>query len=781
MFKRIYTLGGLFARKRKKPSYLLKSILGFTPKRVELYTEALSHASLNGKSNTSKKKNNERLEYLGDSVLNTVVSHIIYNMYPNKREGFLSTLRARIVQRKSLDSIANAMDIQSLLHKSTEVNTTNNHIGGNALEAIIGAIYIDKGYNTCYKFIKEKIIDTHINIEELIDSPDNYKSMLMEWGQKRKLNILYREQKVDNPNLFKFSVEIEGKELGNGTGHSKKEAQQVAAKEVYNKITTNAELLQQIFTIKNGKNRENRVTSHPNNTQQNTNNIKYKAMKNKALLMILDGWGVGNHDKADVISATSTPYWDYLVANYPNSQLQASGENVGLPDGQMGNSEVGHLNIGAGRIVYQDLVKINKACSENTIMQNSAIVEAFSYAKANSKKVHLMGLTSNGGVHSSLDHLYKLCDIAAQYEIENTFIHCFMDGRDTDPKSGKGFIEEILNNCDKTTGKIATIIGRYYAMDRDKRWDRVKEAYDLLVNGVGTAVENLPAAVEASYQAGVTDEFIKPLVNSSCNGKIEEGDVVIFFNYRNDRAKELTQVLSQQDMPEEGMKTIPAIKFYCMTPYDSSFTGVDIIFNKENVTNTLGEYLSAQGKSQLHIAETEKYAHVTFFFNGGREMPYDGEERILVPSPKVATYDLQPEMSAYEVKDKLVEAIKEDKYDFIVVNFANGDMVGHTGIYEAIEKAVVAVDNCVKDVIEAAKETGYESIIIADHGNADNAVNNDGSPNTAHSLNPVPCVYVTENKDAKIENGILADVAPTILQIMGLEKPAEITGAELIK
>ncbi|UYU40852.1 2,3-bisphosphoglycerate-independent phosphoglycerate mutase [Bacteroides salyersiae] len=504
-------------------------------------------------------------------------------------------------------------------------------------------------------------------------------------------------------------------------------------------------------------------------------------MSKKALLMILDGWGIGDQGKDDVIFNTPTPYWDYLVKTYPHSQLQASGENVGLPDGQMGNSEVGHLNIGAGRVVYQDLVKINLACRDNSIMKNPEIVSAFTYAKENGKNIHFMGLTSDGGVHSSLDHLFKLCDISKEYGIENTYIHCFMDGRDTDPKSGKGFIEQLEAHCAKSAGKIASIIGRYYAMDRDKRWERVKEAYDLLVNGVGKKASDMVQAMQESYDEGITDEFIKPIANANVDGTIKEGDVVIFFNYRNDRAKELTVVLTQQDMPEAGMHTIPGLQYYCMTPYDASFKGVHILFDKENVMNTLGEYLAAKGLKQLHIAETEKYAHVTFFFNGGRETPYENEDRILVPSPKVATYDLKPEMSAYEVKDKLVAAINENKYDFIVVNYANGDMVGHTGIYEAIEKAVVAVDACVKETVEAAKAQGYEAIIIADHGNADHALNEDGTPNTAHSLNPVPCVYVTENKNAKVENGRLADVAPTILKIMGLEVPAEMNGKVLIK
>ncbi|MDE6305102.1 MAG: 2,3-bisphosphoglycerate-independent phosphoglycerate mutase [Muribaculaceae bacterium] len=503
-------------------------------------------------------------------------------------------------------------------------------------------------------------------------------------------------------------------------------------------------------------------------------------MGKKALLMILDGWGIGNHGKGDVISSTPTPYWDYLMATYPHSQLQASGENVGLPDGQMGNSEVGHLNIGAGRVVYQDLVKINKACQDGTILENPEIKNAFEYAKKSGKGLHLMGLTSNGGVHSSLDHLFALCDIAKHYGLDKVYIHCFMDGRDTDPRSGKGFIEQIEAHCATSAGVIASIVGRYYAMDRDKRWERVKVAYDLLVNGEGEKATDLPAAVQASYDADVTDEFIKPIVNAAVDGTVKEDDVVIFFNYRNDRAKELTVVLTQHDMPEAGMHTIPGLQYYCMTPYDASFTGVHILFDKENVNNTLGEYLSSLDKKQLHIAETEKYAHVTFFFNGGREAPYEGEERILVASPKVATYDLKPEMSAYEVCDKLVEAIRSEEYDFIVVNYANGDMVGHTGVYEAIEKAVVAVDRCVKDTVEAAKAAGYETIIIADHGNADNAINADGTPNTAHSLNPVPCVYVTERKDAAVADGKLADVAPTILKIMGLAQPSEMTGHALI-
>ena len=501
--------------------------------------------------------------------------------------------------------------------------------------------------------------------------------------------------------------------------------------------------------------------------------------------MILDGWGIGNKTKSDAIYTAGAPNMEKLAATYPNAQLLTCGEDVGLPNGQMGNSEVGHLNIGAGRVVYQDLVKINRACADNSILKNPEIVSAYEYAKKTGKSIHLMGLTSNGGVHSSLDHLFKLIDIAKEYGIENTYVHCFMDGRDTDPKSGKGFIADLQKHCDATIGHIASIIGRFYAMDRDKRWNRIKVAYDQLVNGIGRKVDDMVAGVQSCYDADTeehkdTDEFMEPLINSKVDGRIKEGDVVIFFNYRNDRAKELTIVLTQQDMPEEGMKTIPGLQYYCMTPYDATFKGVHILFPKENVTNTLGEYLSSKGLKQLHTAETEKYAHVTFFFNGGREAPYDGEERTLVASPKVATYDLQPEMSAYEVKDKLIASINTNKYDFIVVNFANGDMVGHTGVYDAICKAVKAVDSCVGEVVAAAKKNGYNTVIIADHGNADNAINPDGTPNTAHSLNPVPIIVVSDDVK-KVNSGRLADVAPTVLSLMGLEIPAEMDGKVLVE
>ncbi|MFI3269655.1 MAG: 2,3-bisphosphoglycerate-independent phosphoglycerate mutase [Rikenellaceae bacterium] len=503
----------------------------------------------------------------------------------------------------------------------------------------------------------------------------------------------------------------------------------------------------------------------------------------KVLLMILDGWGNGDKSKADVIYQTAPKYINAMTAAYPHAELRTDGENVGLPEGQMGNSEVGHLNIGAGRVVYQDLVKINRACRDNSIMENPEIKGAFEYAKANGVNVHFMGLVSNGGVHSSLDHLFKLCDISAEYGLENTFVHCFMDGRDTDPRSGKGFIEALEAHTAKSAGRVASIIGRYYAMDRDKRWERVAKAYDLMVKGVGEASTDMVASMQASYDADVTDEFVNPiyLANEAGEavGRIEPNDMVIFFNYRNDRAKEITDVLTQNDYPEFGMTKLP-LYFCTMTPYDSKFEGLHILFNKENVANTLGEYVSSLGKSQLRIAETEKYAHVTFFLNGGREECFEGEERILVSSPKVATYDLQPEMSAYPVKDKLVEALGEQKFDFICLNFANGDMIGHTGIYEAIQTAIRAVDECVEAVVEAAKANGYEVVMIADHGNADNAVNSDGSVNTAHSLNPVPIVVVSDRVKC-VKSGILADVAPTVLTLMGLDIPTDMTGEVLVE
>ena len=505
----------------------------------------------------------------------------------------------------------------------------------------------------------------------------------------------------------------------------------------------------------------------------------------KVLLMILDGWGIGHHDKADVISTVHPAYISAMTEQYPHAQLRTDGENVGLPDGQMGNSEVGHLNIGAGRVVYQDLVKINRACRDNSILKNPEVVKAFEYARANGVGVHFMGLTSDGGVHSSLEHLFKLCDIAREYGVaDKTYVHCFMDGRDTDPHSGKGFIEQLAQHLAQTGGRIATVIGRYYAMDRDKRWERVKIAYDALVEGIGDQrVTDMAAAVQHSYDEDVTDEFIKPIVRVDGKGEpvglIRPHDLVIFFNYRNDRARELTIVLTQEEMPEAGMHTMP-LYYCCMTPYDAKFTGLHILFDKADVPDTIGEWISKQGLKQLRIAETEKYAHVTFFLNGGREEKFEGEERILVASPKVATYDLQPEMSAPEVADKLVAALGERKFDFICLNFANGDMVGHTGVYDAIVKAVKAVDACVAKVVEAAKANGYEVVMLADHGNADNAINPDGTPNTAHSLNPVPIVVVSDRVKA-VHNGILADVAPTVLRLMGLPQPEEMTGKALVE
>jgi 2,3-bisphosphoglycerate-independent phosphoglycerate mutase len=504
--------------------------------------------------------------------------------------------------------------------------------------------------------------------------------------------------------------------------------------------------------------------------------------ENRILLMILDGWGIGNGSRSDVISTTGTPNLDSLRKIYPSSFLLTSGEDVGLPEGQMGNSEVGHLNIGAGRVVYQDLVKINKACRTGEIRSNETLREAFAYARDKGVKVHFMGLLSDGGVHSLDSHLYSLCDMTMEFGLKEVYIHGFGDGRDTDPKSGKGYMTSLLKHIEKSNGRVASFVGRYYAMDRDKRWERIKEAYDMLVHGKGNLVTDVVRAIQESYDAGITDEFMKPIVVAGDDGKplatISAGDVVVFINFRNDRARELTIVLTQQDMPESGMQTIP-LHYLTMTPYDDKFKGLHVIFPKENVDRTLGEILSGEGRKQLRIAETEKYAHVTFFFSGGREKEFAGEERILIPSPKVATYDLQPEMSAYGVRDAVIAELAKQKFDFICLNFANGDMVGHTGIYEAIQKAVKTVDECAGDVAKAARANGYEVIIIADHGNADYAVNPDGSPNTAHSLNPVP-VYVISSRFRSVRNGILADVAPTILTMMGIAVPPEMTGRSLV-
>lgn len=505
-------------------------------------------------------------------------------------------------------------------------------------------------------------------------------------------------------------------------------------------------------------------------------------MANKVLLMILDGWGKGDRSQADVVYTAQPEFIMELEKNYPSAELRTDGENVGLPEGQMGNSEVGHLNIGAGRVVYQDLVKINRAIADRSIRENPAIKAAFGYARENGVRVHFMGLLSNGGVHSSIDHLFALCDIAKEYGIGDTYIHCFMDGRDTDPRSGAGFVQQLQAYTDHSAGRIASVIGRYYAMDRDKRWERIRIAYDMLVNGQGEKSTDLVGSIQQSYVNGITDEFIRPIVavdeQDQPIGTIRTNDLVIFFNYRNDRAKELTTVMTQQDMPEEGMHTLPL--YYCtMTPYDPTFRGMHVLFDKDNVHNTIGEWVASKGLRQLRIAETEKYAHVTFFLNGGREDKFQNEERILVPSPKVATYDLQPQMSAYEVKDALVKALDTQQFDFIALNFANGDMVGHTGVYDAIVKAVKTVDACAREVVGAARRNGYDVVIIADHGNADNAVNPDGSPNTAHSLNPVPIIVVSD-RVKQVRNGVLADVAPTVLELMGMDKPEEMTGRSLV-
>ena len=506
-------------------------------------------------------------------------------------------------------------------------------------------------------------------------------------------------------------------------------------------------------------------------------------MKNKkTLLMILDGWGIGDGSVSDVISQVPTPNLNSFKKNYPNSRLHASGEDVGLPEGQMGNSEVGHLNIGAGRVIYQDLVKINKECKTGEIKRNSVLIDAFSYACNNDKQVHFFGLLSDGGVHSLDKHLYTLCDMTGDYGLKNVFIHGFGDGRDTDPRSGIGYMKSLLDHLKKSNGKVASFVGRYYAMDRDKRWERIKEAYDLIVSGKGTKTLDIIDAMQKSYDNEVTDEFMKPIVvtdkNGEAIGKMKEGDVVVFFNFRNDRAKELTIALTQKDLTEFGMKTIPL--HYCtMTPYDATFKGLYIVYPKENAGNTIGEILAAAGKTQLRIAETEKYAHVTFFFSGGREEVFKNEDRIMIPSPKVPTYDLQPEMSAYGVRDAVIKAINSEKYDFICLNFANGDMVGHTGVYEAIKKAVAVVDECAGAVANAARNKGYDILIMSDHGNADKALNDDGSSNTAHSLNPVPSILISDDYKS-INEGILADVAPTLLTLMGVDIPKEMTGKILV-
>ena len=504
-------------------------------------------------------------------------------------------------------------------------------------------------------------------------------------------------------------------------------------------------------------------------------------MTNNIGLIILDGWGIGDHSKSDAIFNANTPFMDSLLSKYPNATLKTSGEDVGLPDGQMGNSEVGHMNIGAGRIVYQELTRINKSIREGDFFTNEVLIDAMKTAKEKGVKLHLIGLVSKGGVHSNQEHIYALCEMAKNHGVSDVFIHAFTDGRDCDPKSGLGFIKELEDQIKNTTGKIASIVGRYFAMDRDNRWERVKKAYDLMVHGYGQAFSSATDAIESSYANNKTDEFIEPCIieeNGQPLAKIENGDVVISFNFRTDRPREITTVLTQTAFDE--FKMVPLdLHYYSMTNYDATFKGIKVIFEKDNLSMTLGEVLSKEGKSQVRIAETEKYPHVTFFFSGGRETVFEGEDRIMVNSPKVATYDLQPEMSAFEVRDQIVDFIETKKPNFICLNFANPDMVGHTGVYSAIVKAVETVDACLKEVVEIGLKHGYEFLIIADHGNADNAINSDGTPNTAHSLNPVPVVLVT-NENLRLQDGILADVAPTILSRLDIDQPAEMTGCSLI-
>lgn len=504
--------------------------------------------------------------------------------------------------------------------------------------------------------------------------------------------------------------------------------------------------------------------------------------RKKVALIILDGWGKGKGDRSDAIANAQTPFFDYLVKQYPYGQLLTCGEHVGLPDGQMGNSEVGHLNIGAGRVVYQELVRINKAIREKTLEKNHVLLNAFKYAKDNNKALHFIGLVSDGGVHSSQEHLYRLCQIATEYGLNKIFVHAFTDGRDCDPQSGLGFIEKLEQHLKNTNAKIASIIGRYYAMDRDKRWERVKVAYDLLVNGIGEKFVNPVKAIKESYLNGITDEFIKPIClgdqDDNPIATIKEDDAVICFNFRTDRCREITQVLTQVDMLEIGMKTMP-LHYVTMTNYDSTFKNVKVIFEKDNLKLTLGEVLSDAGKTQIRIAETEKYPHVTFFFSGGREQEFKGESRILVNSPKVATYDLQPEMSAPEIASKICAELEKGKTDFICLNFANPDMVGHTGVYSAIVEAIENVDSCLKQVVDMGLKQHYSFIITADHGNADYALNDDGSPNTAHSLNPVPCIIIDEDVK-EVRDGKLADLAPTILKLMEIKQPAEMDGVSLV-
>jgi 2,3-bisphosphoglycerate-independent phosphoglycerate mutase len=497
----------------------------------------------------------------------------------------------------------------------------------------------------------------------------------------------------------------------------------------------------------------------------------------KAALIILDGWGIGDGSSSDAIKHARTPFYNELIASKPWSTLKTSGEDVGLPDGQMGNSEVGHLNIGAGRIVYQDLAKINIACRENTIDNEPAIVAMIDYVRKTGKSLHLLGLVSDGGVHSSQEHLHHILDVCKANDLKNVFVHAFTDGRDTDPKSGLSFIAQLDAHLKKSTGSIATIIGRYYAMDRDKRWERVKIAYDAMVNGIGVSATSAENAIRESYAKDVTDEFILPVILNK-EGMIREGDAVFCFNFRTDRCREITIALTQKDMPEHGMKTIP-LHYTTMTIYDHTYRNVNVVYSKEDLHNTIGEVIEAAGKTQIRIAETEKYPHVTFFFSGGREKEFAGEKRLMAASPKVATYDLQPEMSANEITKLIVPELESGIPDFVCLNFANPDMVGHTGVFSAVVKALETVDSCLRQVVEAGKKHNYSFIIIADHGNADYMINPDGTPNTAHTTNPVPCILI-DDRYTKIQNGRLADIAPTLLKLMEIGVPKEMTGTPLV-
>jgi 2,3-bisphosphoglycerate-independent phosphoglycerate mutase len=503
-------------------------------------------------------------------------------------------------------------------------------------------------------------------------------------------------------------------------------------------------------------------------------------MVKKVGLVILDGWGLGNGSHSDAINQAITPYTDSLFARYPHATLRTDGENVGLPEGQMGNSEVGHMNIGAGRIVWQMLAKINKAFSEGSVANNAILLAAMDKAKSENRPFHIMGLLSDGGVHAHIEHIKHLCSIALAYGVKKVFVHAFLDGRDTDPKSGLGYLTNLLQHIDGTSAKLSTVVGRYYAMDRDERWERVKVCYDLLVKGEGKTVSDALVAVKAEYNAGVTDEFMSALrCLSGSEGLIAEGDVVVNANFRTDRGRQITRALTQEDFTAQGLRKLK-LHYYTLTQYDVKYKISGVLFENENLQQTLGEVISMAGKTQLRAAETEKYPHVTFFFSGGREAAFEGEDRLMANSPKVATYDLQPEMSAVELTDRAIAKMQQEQYDFVCLNFANADMVGHTGVYEAIIKAVQTVDTCLQRLVEVGEELGYEFLIIADHGNADFAVNDDGSPNTAHTTNPVPVWWVTQEREQDLRNGILADVAPTLLQMMGLVQPLEMTGKSLI-